>query len=193
MNVQPLALDPSFVADTTITAPVPTSMDLTAISFEARRHGDDVALAACFTAPLRHGFSRDEVAPLAIDALRDLGVRKLGLVDATNGTLTDVGPVIRRVDAARTPAGVAATVVSDLGFTQSGDLVACVSGCTNDTACGQAIRAPRLAGDLAAAPPPGLAMELLLGGVHHPEGAVALGLAAALALSVVAVHFRRYS
>ena len=193
MTVEPLALDPSFALDPKIAAPTPTSQDLTAISFEARRSGDDVALAACFSAPLPHGFSREEVAPLAVDALRDVGVRRLGLADVANGALADVGPVIRRVDSARAATGRTAVIVSELGFTRGGDLVACVSGCTNEAACGSAIRAPRLAGDLAAAPLPGLALSAVLAGVSHPEGAAALGLAAALALSVLAVHFRRYS
>jgi hypothetical protein len=189
--VEPLALDASFVVTTEITPPAATSMNLTAVSFEARRHDEDTALAACFTAPLDHGFSRDEVAPLALDALRDLGLRKLGLRDVTNGSLVDVSHGIRRVDSARAANGAPAVLASDLGFTSGGDLVACVSGCTNDAACGQAIRAPRLAGDLAEAPPPGLALSLALAVVHHPEATVVSGVGAALVLSALAVQFRR--
>lgn len=184
-------LDPGFRTNATVTPPVPTSMELTPLSFDARVRGDDGALAACFTAPLAHGFSRDEVAPLALDALRDLGSRKLELRDVANGVIVDVGPGIRRIDAGRGATGTSATLVSDLGFTRTGDLVACVSGCSNDAACGTAVRAPRLSGDLAAAPPPGIALSALLGIVHHPEATAGSVVTAALVVSVLAVVFRR--
>jgi len=191
VSIQPLALEQGFVANSTITAPATTSMDLRAIAFEARSRGEDTALVACFTAPLPHGFSRDEVAPLALDALRDTGVRKLGLRDVANGSVVDSGLVIRRVDSGRSATGATATLVSDLGFTRDGDLVACVSGCSNDAPCKDAVQATRMIGELAPPPPPGLMLSALLGVVHHPESSAVWAVGAALVVSALAVHFRR--
>jgi hypothetical protein len=191
VNIQALAVDQGFVTNGSIVAPAATSMDLRAISFEAKSRGEDTAILACFTAPLPHGFAREEVAPLALDALRDTGIRKLGLRDIANGPIGDLGPVIRRIDSGRSSGGANATIVSDLGFTRDGDLVACVTGCSNDAACGQAVRATRMVGELQPPPAPGLALSLLLGVVHHPEASAAWAVGAALALSVLAVHFRR--
>jgi hypothetical protein len=191
VRVEQLTLGPEFQPDTAIGPAAPTQADLTLISFQALRHGDEAALAACFQSPLRHGFAKDEVAPLALDALRDVAVRKLLLRDVANGELAATGITILREDHARAPSGSAAVIVSQLGFSADSSLIACVSACTNEQACGSAVRAGRLSGDLAPPPPPGLFLTALLAGIHHPEPTIASALAVLVLASALAVRFRR--
>jgi hypothetical protein len=186
--VTPLPLDASFAADPSVSPPdLASAGDVALVTFGAFGGNGARAMLACFSSPLDHGFSEDEIAPLVIDKVRDVAVKKMQFTHVAAGPITreQGGLVLRRADAAG--AGV---VVSDLAFTADARVIACAAACSDDAACGAAARSTRFSGALVPQPGPGVLLSIALSAVHHPDAAIALGVGFALAVSALLVWRR---
>jgi hypothetical protein len=205
VRITPLPLDASFAVDGAVAPPdLSAAGDVALVTFTAfARNGSDGgasarALLACFTAPLEHGFSEEEIAPLVLDRVRDVAVNKMHLTHIVNGAVSHEsgGNILRRADGARANgadganADGAGEIVSDLAFTADARVVACAAACTDRAACGAAVRSARFDGALGAPPGPGPSLAIALSAVHHPDAAIALGAAIALVASWLLVWRR---
>jgi hypothetical protein len=191
--VIPLPLDATFTADASVAPPdLSSAGDVSLVAFAAftapnARGGGARAMLACFSSPLDHGFSEQEIAPLVLDKVRDVAVNKMHFAHISNGAIghEQSGLVLRRADTADD--GV---IVSDLAFTADARVIACAAACTEPAACGAAARSPRFSGALAPPPSPGALLSVALAAVHHPDAAIALGVGLALAVSALLVWRR---